>query len=501
MKKVQSAFIKITLILMSLLPLRSTLAQTNCPAPVANPATNITSNAATLNWTLAGTISNTNILVRYRTLTAAGSPWDTITTGGVSYNLTNLSPATPYEYQVARYCINPNGAAFLSAWSNNVVFTTLPSSTTCPTPTGLLTSNITATGALLSWQPALANALYNVRYRVANTLNWWVVTGPNTSLPLSNLSPSTLYEWQVQTICSNSTPNTVTSPYSASVFFTTLAGTATCTTPINLSESAISSSSATLLWNSTGATSYHIRYRPSTSSTWTYKSSNTNSKTISGLIAGTAYSWQVRSICTVPGGVSIKSPWSVTRTFTTLTQLNCPAPQNFTVGNIFSNTAYAIWSPVPSAIGYQVSYRVLTPANPNTSWIYINTSSTNVALPNLVSGTVYECRVRSRCAAVSTNAAYGPWSPSVIFTTPSFISVHPNPASDQVIFTITAEENNTAQLQIFDFTGNPVRELNSSVQIGENKLNLDVTSLNNGIYTYQFTQGNQTSRGKFIVKH
>ncbi|MBK9637337.1 MAG: T9SS type A sorting domain-containing protein [Bacteroidetes bacterium] len=96
---------------------------------------------------------------------------------------------------------------------------------------------------------------------------------------------------------------------------------------------------------------------------------------------------------------------------------------------------------------------------------------------------------------------FGPWSASVLFTTPVLISVHPNPSSEQVIFTVTSEENSTVQLQVFDFTGNPIRELNSNLNIGENKLNLDVTQLNNGIYTYQFTHGIQTSRGKFIVKH
>lgn len=501
MKKALQSFIKITLILMSLLPYNNSIAQTNCVAPVANSATNVTTNSATLSWTITGTSANTNILIRYRILSLLVNPWDTITTGGVSYNLTSLTPATSYEYQVARYCINPNGLTFLSAWSNTIVFTTLPTTATCLTPTGLLTTNITSSSALLSWQPVLVNYLYNVRYRISNTTTWTVVTGPNTSLPLNNLLAATMYEWQVQTICSNAAPNPITSPFSASVFFTTLSGNVTCVTPTNLSESNIADSSATLHWSSTGSTSYHIRYRLSASTSWTYKSSNTNSKTVTGLIPGSVYQWQVRSICAVPGSITIKSPWSVTETFTTLSPLNCPAPQNLTIGNIFANTAYAIWNPVPSALGYQLSYRIVSPINPNTSWTFLNTSATNITIQNLVSGSVYECRVRSRCAATSTNAAYGPWSPSVVFTTPTFIAVHPNPASDHVIFTIIAEENHAAQLQIYDFTGTPIRELISTVQIGENKLNLNVTSFNNGIYTYQFTQGNQISRGKFIVKH
>ncbi|MBK9637336.1 MAG: fibronectin type III domain-containing protein [Bacteroidetes bacterium] len=332
MKKALQSFIKITLILMSFLPFYNAIAQTNCIAPVANPATNITTNSATLHWTISGTSTNTNILLRYRTLSIAGSPWVNITTGGVSYNLMNLTPATAYEYQVARYCVNPNGVAVLSPYSNTIVFTTLPTSTTCPTPTGLTTTNITSTSALLSWQPALVNYSYNVRYRIANTATWIMVTVSNTSFPLSNLLSSTMYEWQVRTICSNSTPNTSTSPYSPSMFFTTLAGTSTCNAPTNLTESNVTNTSATLNWNSTGAASYRIRYKLNTASTWTYKSSTTNSKALSGLISGSNYTWQVRSVCTLPGNISTNSPWSVSRTFTTLAQSNCPAPQALTVG-------------------------------------------------------------------------------------------------------------------------------------------------------------------------
>jgi hypothetical protein len=501
MKKALNAIIKITLILICLLPFSNASAQTICPAPGAIPATFITSTSATLNWTISGTGTNPSFILQYRNLSTAGSPWVTVTTNGISYNLTNLTPANVYEYLVAQYCVNPNGVLVLSLYSNSILFTTLPSTTTCPTPTGLTTTNITSNSALLSWQPGLATYSYNVRYRMANTANWTVVSGPNTSLPLSNLLSSTTYEWQVQTICSNSTPNTLTSPYSASVFFTTLPSTSTCNTPTNLSESNITNTSATLNWNTTGASSYHIRYRISTSTTWIYKSSTTNSKSITGLISGGIYTWQARSICVIPGNVSIKSPWSALRTFTTLVQSNCPAPQALTAGNVTSTSALVSWMPVTTATNYQVSYRIVSPVNPNTSWIYVYASTTSLLLQNLLGGSVYECRVRSNCSPAGTNGSLGPWSTSILFTTPVLIAVHPNPASEKVIFSLASDENVNSLLQVFDFTGNVIHELNSNLISGENNLNLDVTLLNDGIYTYQFTQGSRISRGKFIVKH
>ena len=403
MKKALQSLIKITLILIGLLPFHNAISQTNCIAPVATPATNITSNSATLNWTISGTSANTNILIQYRVLNGAGNPWISITAGGLTYNLSNLNAATAYEYQVARFCINPNGVAVQSPFSNIIAFTTLPNTTTCPTPTGLTTTNITSNSALLSWQPGVINYLFNVRYRIVNTPNWTIVTGPNTSLPLSNLLSSTTYEWQVQTICSNSTPNTITSPYSASIFFTTLSGTVTCNAPINLTESSITNTSATLNWNSTGAASYRIRYRLSNTTTWIYKASTTNQKTISGLTPGSVYNWQVRSVCTLPGNISTNSPWSTTRTFTTLVQSLCPAPQAVTVGNITTSMASVSWSPVLGASSYQVSYRILNPAIPNTAWIYVSSNTNSKLLQNLVGGSVYECRVRALCSTAGSN--------------------------------------------------------------------------------------------------
>ncbi len=500
MKKALQSVIKITLILMCLLPFANASAQTNCQTPIADPASNITSTSAMLTWTIPGGSLAPSFNLIYRKLIPAGSPWVNIVGIGPFYPLSNLTPATPYEFQVSQSCVNPNGTVSISTPSNIVLFTTQPAASNCLTPIGLSTTNIATTSALLSWQPAANSLSYNVRYRIVNTAIWTVLAGPNTTRQLSNLLPSSTYEWQVQSNCSN-TPNTSVSPYSTSIFFSTLPNSVGCNAPIAVTESNITNTSALLSWNLTGASSYRIRYKLNTSSTWLFKSSNTNSKTISGLVSGSIYTWQVRSICIDSSGVSVKSPWSAARTFTTLAPTTCPAPQGLSVGNIFATTAYAVWSPAVGASNYQIVYRNTSPGAPDSTWIVISTPLTNIAMPNLTPGSLYECKVRSNCNPSPNTVVLGPWSATITFTTPVLIAVFPNPAAEQVTFNVTSKENDIAKLQIYDFTGNPVRELNSNVNIGENSLNLDVTQLNNGIYTYLFTQGIQTSRGKFIVKH
>ncbi|WP_418511510.1 M14 family zinc carboxypeptidase [Corallibacter sp.] len=92
----------------------------------------------------------------------------------------------------------------------------IPCETTVPT--GLMATSITANSATVSWDN-VPSATYTLRYRVAGTSTWTEVT--NLSSPdndLINLSPETIYEYQVRTHCSSSF-----SSYSSSEQFATTA--------------------------------------------------------------------------------------------------------------------------------------------------------------------------------------------------------------------------------------------------------------------------------------
>jgi hypothetical protein len=91
--------------------------------------------------------------------------------------------------------------------------------------------------------------------------------------------------------------------------------TATCNVPASLTASSITTSSATLSWGAvSGATSYNVQYKASSATTWTATTSTTNSKSISGLAAGTTYQFQVSTVCS--GG---SSAYSTVAQFTTTT--------------------------------------------------------------------------------------------------------------------------------------------------------------------------------------
>jgi bacillolysin len=102
----------------------------------------------------------------------------------------------------------------------------------CNTPTGLASSSITSSSATVSWSAATGATSYNLQYKVSTASTWTTVSGiTGTSYGLTNLSASTTYNFEVQSVCSGGS----TSTYSAVSSFTTLqsGGIVYCTTKGN----------------------------------------------------------------------------------------------------------------------------------------------------------------------------------------------------------------------------------------------------------------------------
>jgi hypothetical protein len=100
--------------------------------------------------------------------------------------------------------------------------------------------------------------------------------------------------------------------------------TTTCAIPSGLNATSVASSSATLNWSAvSGATSYAIQYKPTSSSTWISTSSATNSKSISGLSPTTTYQFQIKTICSAGSSAySTAASFITTSSSTTGTTVN-----------------------------------------------------------------------------------------------------------------------------------------------------------------------------------
>ncbi len=269
-----------------------------CPVPVGLGDSAITATSAKLYW--ASAAGSTSYNFRYKKL--GDTSWNYSAITGTEKDLAGLNCGSTYMFEVQNVCTDT------SAYSDSLLFATL--SCACPTPTGLSVSAITYNTATLNWPPQVGALHYTVRYRALSTFPWTTDTTTLTSKNISGLICGTQYEFQVGTYCSV----TSSSSYSFSDTFATTS--CPCPMPVGLAASSITMSSAKLSWTSVvWAGFYNFRYRAVGASAWIVDSSNTTSKTISGLSCGTTYEFELQSVC---GGLGIGS-------YTTATSFSTPA--------------------------------------------------------------------------------------------------------------------------------------------------------------------------------
>lgn len=359
--------------------IRSKVSSASCISPglLANPPTslstaNITSTSAVLNW--APAISAGTYTIQYKLATASTwTPGGTTTT--TTKTITGLTPGSSYVWTVKAEC---------SPFAPNATFSTLTGTGGCPIPTQLTSSNITQTGATLSWSVVAAAVNYTLQFKVSSASVWTTVTAATNTHILTGLTAGTSYVWQVKANCSG---------YSTQSNFTTLTS-STCPAPVSLVTSNITQTGATLSWAAvSGATSYTIQYKVSTTPTWTTVTSTTNSKVITGLLAGTNYVWQVKANCSV---------YSSQASFTTTNSSGCAIPGQLTSSNISQTGATLSWGTVSGASSYTVQYKIATA----TSWTFATTTTNTLVLTGLIAGTTYAWRVKANCSNYSAQTTF-----------------------------------------------------------------------------------------------
>lgn len=316
----------------------------------------------------------------------AGAPWPgqySQSTNTNSISISNLMQSGPFQIRVRTDC---GGSS--SLWSSTFLFTT-----PCSAPVSQSTTNITTNSATFNWVPAPGNTnntAHSAAYRLANTNNAWT-TLPNTtgtSANVSGLMPGMVYEWKVTKICSYFNSSSITTQ------FTTLGQ--PCTAPTGLNSSGISGTQATVSWTPvSGAVSYNVQYKPSTSSTWIASTtSSATSRVLTGLTESTVYDWRVMTNCSAN-----YSPYSSAQ-FITSTASGCAVPTGLNAININNTTATINWTAVSGASSYNIYYKL---ASSNT-WNSVNSNTTSYNLTNLQMNGQYQFQVRSKCG--STYSAF-----------------------------------------------------------------------------------------------
>ncbi|ASK30564.1 hypothetical protein CEY12_10785 [Chryseobacterium sp. T16E-39] len=285
----------------------------NTTTPVVT-LSGITHNAATVTWPQDN--GGASYIVRYRPV-GSGGAWTSISIPAVAapattntYNLSALLPATLYEVEVAAVCNSVPGV-----YSHNE-FTTKCD----PTPPNVTVSNITTTSALITWGPLAVSSSYKMRYRIVGSGNaGWsadiiLPLAPTNTYALTGLSVYTTYEVQIANKCDN---ETTYNGWSSPAVFTTER---TCDLPPpGLTITQLTTTSATVIWDSFPGATYILRYRKVGIPSWTTVTITNNNYIITGLLELTKYEMEVANIC---GGTP--GTYTLPYYFTTPTVIYCP---------------------------------------------------------------------------------------------------------------------------------------------------------------------------------
>lgn len=216
-----------------------------CYTPTGLSATGITPTSATLNW--AAAVNAVSYDVDYKV--SSSGTWINAVSGTTSltFNLTGLTHTTTYDYRVRTNC------SFGNSSYAQAQFTT----TSCFTPTGLNASAVSTTTATVNWSVAVNAVSYSVDYKPAASGVWVsaAVGTVATSVNLTGLTPSTLYDYRVVTNC-----NFGSSAFAQAQFTTA----STCPGPLDVSTNGIYTGAAVVPFNTdvlgTIATSTDVDY-------------------------------------------------------------------------------------------------------------------------------------------------------------------------------------------------------------------------------------------------
>ncbi len=266
----------------------------HCAAPAEVNVSNVTTNSAIISWTA----NDANAWkVSYKGENA--NDWTTVSVSTNQYALSGLAQNTNYEVRVKTDC-GINGMSGEAAAS----FTTMAN---CPAPKNL-TVMYHQNNSVITWIPVPGINNYELQYAQAGAALWISVPIHNFStFMLGGLAEGVTYNVRVRSMCdtdeySDWAELTFNTPYS-------------CAAPAQLTINEISKHSANVSWDSMQTSSWVIQYGESGFATGsgTLVLQNTNSFSLTGLAAGTAYDVYAKAICSEAS----ESAWAGPYTFTT----------------------------------------------------------------------------------------------------------------------------------------------------------------------------------------
>lgn len=404
-----------------------------------------------------------------------------------------------------------------------------PVQLTCGVPTDLSASNLSPNSATLSWSAVSGAQSYTIQYKVSTAGNWSSLSSTNNTVNLSGLKASTVYNFRVQAICA------VAGTYSNTSSFTTPQASAGCGIPGGLNAASVTANSALLSWNAvSGAKKYNIQYKTASATAWKTVNTNTTSKSISGLSAGTTYNYKVQAVCSTAG------LYSPVASFTTMVPMASVCSESNEPNNAF-NAATLL--PVNTDIQSQISsatdvdwYKFSnSAASPNikvtlnnlpydydielynaSGNFLIMSDNAGIASESIVynsapvgtyyikvlgyggtfSGSCYTLKAQTSNALLREMEAVD--SKSALHNDRN-VTVFPNPSSGDFNIRYLSETEKRVSFIVYDLAGNIMKSEIMDAGKGENLISISMPTASNGIYLMDVNDGKENKIYKMIV--
>lgn len=374
-------------------------------------------------------------------------------------------------------------------------------SKSCTTPDMLTAYNLSDTSANLGWNPAITGEIFKVKYweNGSSVIKEVSVSGNTSSISLPNLLPGTSYRWYVQSICTSGVFQ------SGTYLFKTLSNPLSCgSVPEHLRAVNIKTKKADLVWYSTIADIYQVKYHPVGSATWTVLqltgSTNSIGTTLLNLLSNTTYEWQIQTTCK-----GYTSPYSLTSLFTTLD--TCGELGTLTLLNNSSTTADLGWTNLSPMNSVRIKITDVSSGTYKLISINYNPSNGIYTVTKLKPNRKYTAEVRGICST----GVFGPWSNKITFTTtnsiarleennPLQLNGYPNPTTDRLFYSFTTDKKGDYAVKVCDLSGRELMQEMRSSDEGDNANDIAVNNFAKGIYMLIVQKGTETSRFRFAVE-
>ena len=304
----------------------------------------------------------------------------------------------------------------------------------------------------------------------------------------------------------------------------------TCAAPTGLASSAITTTGATLSWAAaTGATSYTLQYKTAAATTFTTITGiTTTSRVLTGLTAGTAYNFQILSVCSATSSstysastfttttVACTDPYESNNTAATATPItiaNTISAALATSGDFdyfaFSNTSAKKNIKITLNCVKDYDIRLYNSAG-NTVKFQTTAANPEILIFNTSVVGAYKFRIEGYNGAFSASDCYtlrvdlsaSNFKGQEDFATEKLVDsdvmVYPNPTSGDITIQLPEEKYNS-DMNIVMY--NSIGQMVSNQKYGDDqRTTVNLGNLENGMYILQIRDENNTVSKRIVLE-